>query len=465
MINKFKILIPLITLILMTGCVQKTKISMKVPGELNAKGIHKIAISDFSTVKSNSELGLYRASNDLLKLAKDKVIDVFYNEPFYSFSNLEIESRIKNKSLKSNIKDRFDGLMYGKLWWQVSPEYKNIIPSKKNLESYTIRNYVCGRTKKGRAIYCSAHLTTKMQEKAFNIHYRVKNATLMMSLNLYKVSSDGKLSKVTEVFEVAKGKFQIQNGQYKQLISLIGDVENMNKIKSLSKKEDKGFFGKLLGNNSKVSTKVNSDIKISNNINTIPSKFTMSSLLVEKISKKLKTMIAPSLVDFELEIEKGDKKVEKMFDYSAFNSIASYIVEQKLALGNINFYEGYYDVDFMENTKKLISFIDKKEFDLENKKAKEKKQYTPIKSEELEEKATTHLKTNAPLIYNYALATEAIGNFEKSLEIYRYLFNTIDDKNQLYANGIGRSLLALDMGDKVSEETLNKIKAKKKNSL
>jgi hypothetical protein len=154
-----------------------------------------------------------------------------------------------------------------------------------------------------------------------------------------------------------------------------------------------------------------------------------------------------------------------MFDYSAFNAISSYIVEDKLALGNSEFYEDYYNVDFVENSKKMIASNDKKEFDLANKTKKEKSTYTPIDDKELNDLAMDHLKTNAPMIYNYALATEAIGNFEKSLEIYRFLFNNIDDKNQLYANGIGRSLLALDLGDKVSEETLNKIKAKKKNSL
>ena len=69
------------------------------------------------------------------------------------------------------------------------------------------------------------------------------------------------------------------------------------------------------------------------------------------------------------------------------------------------------------------------------------------------------------MIYNYALATEALGDTEKSLEIYRFLFNNIDNKNQAYANGIGRSLLSLDMGDKVSEKTINKLKAKKRNSV
>ncbi|MCK5295022.1 MAG: hypothetical protein KAJ49_10235 [Arcobacteraceae bacterium] len=466
--TKLKILFPLIALIFATGCTQKTKIAMKVPGELNVKGIHKIAVVDFSSIKANSEAGVYSANDDLLKLAKDEVINLFCNEPFYSFSNLEIEANIKKSDINAEIKDRFDGLLYGKLWWVTTPEYQNIIPSKANLEKYTIVKYVSGRSKKGKTYYSYAHVTTETKDKAFNMHYRVKNATLMMSLNLYKVSKDGKVSKVTEVFEVAKGKFDITNGKYSNLISLIGEQEKLDKFKSLQKKES-SFFG------SKTSKKVNSDFKITNIMTTMPSSYTLNQMLIAKISKTLQKMIAPTTQEFEIEIEKGDSKVEKMFDYSAFNSISSYIVEEKLALGNSKFFEDYYEVDFLENTKNMLAYNDKKEFDdkivaaaKKAKKGEAKKEpavYKPIEAKKLEELATDHLKSIAPDIYNYGLATEAIGNFEKSLEIYRYLFNDIDDKNQLYADGIGRSLLALDMGDKVSEKTLNKIKAKKKNRL
>jgi len=222
---KNKILLPLIALIVTTGCVQKTKISMKVPGEINVKGIHNIAIVNFSSVNANSEQGIYRASNDLLKLAKDEVANVFNDEKFYDFSNLEIESNIKKRSLNSKVKNRFDGILYGKVWWKITPEYKNIIPSKEKLETYTMQTYVSGRTKKGKPIYSTAHLTTKTQDKAFDMHYRVKNATLMMSLNLYKISKNGKLSKVTEVFEIGKGKYEITNGLFKKDITVIGEKE------------------------------------------------------------------------------------------------------------------------------------------------------------------------------------------------------------------------------------------------
>ena len=460
----YKILIPLIAIILTTGCVQKTKISMKVPGEINVKGVHKIAIVDFSSVKANSELGVYSANKDLLKLAKDEVANVFYNEPYYSFSNLEIESKLQ-KGETHRPKTRFDGLLYGKLWWKVTPEYKNIIPSKKKLESFRKVRYLSGRSKKGKPYYSYSHVTTKKQDKAFNLHYRVKNATLMMSLNLYKISKNGELSKVTEVFEVAKGKFEIKNGDYGDIVSLIGEKENLDKIKSLTKTRDKGFFGNLMNKSAKVSIKVSSDIKVANNISTIPSNYTMEQILIGKITKKLQKMIAPTRQDFEIDIEKGDSKVEKMFDYSAFNSISSYIVETKLAQGNDEFYDGYYGIEFVDTTKEMLAFLDEKKFNEANKTKKEKPKYTPIDDKELEDLAMDHLSANAPMIYNYGLATEAVGNFEYSLEIYRFLFNNIDDKNQNYADGIGRSLLALDMGDKVTENKRNKKKAKKKNSL
>ena len=462
--NSFKIILPLIALLLATGCVQKTKIKMKVPGEINLKGVHKIALLDFSSVKSNSENGIYKANKDLLKLAKDEVANIFYEEPYYAFSNLEIEKILAKKSNAKPL-SVFDGMVYGKLWWQVTPEYDNIIPSKTALESYTIKRYVCGKTKKGRAIYCSARLTTKMKDAPFNLHYRVKNATLMMSLDLYKVSQNGKLSKVTEVFEVVKGKFEVKNGEFGKLISLVGAKQKLDKMKVLKdNNKKKGFFAKLLDKNAKVSKEVNTDYKVSNNLQTMPSNYTLGKLVIDKVAQKLRKMIAPTTTQMAIEIEKGDTKIEKMFDYSAFNAINDYIVN-KLAMGNSEFYDGFNDADFINTTKEMLAFVDKKEFDAKNKISKKKETYKPIDDKELTQKAKDYLKDNAAMLYNYGLANEANGNFEKSLEIYRFLFNNIDSKNQKYANGIGRSLMALDMADKVSEEKRNKRKAKKVNSL
>ena len=355
-------------------------------------------------------------------------------------------------------------MVYGKLWWQVTPEYDNIIPSKTALETYTIKKYVCGKTKHG-PIYCSKHLTTKMKDAPFKLHYRVKNATLMMSLDLYKVSKNGKLSKITEVFEVAKGKFEVKNGDFGKLITLIGAPQKLDRLKVLKdNNKKKGFFAKLLDKNAKVSKEVNTDYKVSNKLETIPSDYTLGQLVIDKVAQALRKMIAPTTTTMAIEIEKGDSKIEKMFDYSAFNAINDYIVN-KLAKGHSEFYDGFNDADFLNTTKEMLAFIDKQEFEAKNKKSKTKETYKPIDDKELTQKAKDYLKDNAAMLYNYGLANEANGNFEKSLEIYRFLFNNVDSKNQKYANGIGRSLLALDMADKVSEEKRNKRKAKRANSL
>ena len=109
----------------------------------------------------------------------------------------------------------------------------------------------------------------------------------------------------------------------------------------------------------------------------------------------------------------------------------------------------------------------KSEFDKKNnlKKADKKEVYKPLKDEEVNKLSKTYIDSKSPMIYNYALANEAIGNYEKSLEVYRFLFTNIDNENQNYADGIGRALLALDMNDKVNEEVLNKIKAHRKNKI
>lgn len=468
MFGKVKIIFSIIGVLFLTGCVQKAKISMKMPGELNLKGIHKIAVVDFSSVETNGQLGIYKADSNLLELTKNEVVNVFYNEPFYSFSDLKIEKHIKKQDLKSQINDRFDGLLYGKVWWQKTPEYNNIIPSKFNLETYRIKTYLCGRTKKGEPIYCNAHITTNTQEKAYDKHYRTNNATLMMSLTLYKISQDGMISKVTEVFEVAKGVAQIVNGSFGENFTIIADTQKLDKVTSL-KQQKGGFFDNILKNGfmSKTSKEVNTDYKVAHNVATIPTELHLNYKLIQEISQKLQKMISPTTEKFEINIEKGDKKVEKLFDYASYQTVANYIVESVLAQDKAQFYEGFNDLEFYETAKKLIAYNHKQEFELKNnsKEPKEKQAYEPLAQEEIDELSKGYIKTNAPMIYNYALANEAVGNYDKSLEIYRFLFNEIDNINQDYADGIGRSLLALDMNDKVNEETLNKIKSHRKNKI
>lgn len=469
MFFKLKLIIAVFAVFLFTGCVQKAKISMKMPGELNLKGIHKIAVVNFSTIETNKELGLYKADDTLLELAKDEVVNVFYNEPFYSFSDLEIEKIIKEKDFKANVNDRFDGLLYGKVWWQKTPEYRNIIPSKYNLESYKIMRYLCGRTDDGDPIYCDAHITTQTQDKAYDKHYRASKGTLMMSLTLYKISADGMITKATEVFEVANGVAKIVNGSFSENFVLIADKKKLDKVAVLKQKKG-GFFDNLLKNGfmSKSNEKVDSDMKITSSMNTIPADLHLNYKLVQEISKKLQRMISPTTEEFAINVEKGDKKVEKLFDYSSFKAITSYISKSILAQNNPKFYDSFNDLEYYETAKKLIAYNHKKEFEEANKNKKKEEEiaiYEPLEDGELEELSKNYILKNAPMIYNYALANEAMGNYEKSLEVYRFLFNNIDNVNQDYADGIGRALLALDMNDKVNEETLNKIKAHRKNKI
>jgi hypothetical protein len=63
-----------------------------------------------------------------------------------------------------------------------------------------------------------------------------------------------------------------------------------------------------------------------------------------------------------------------------------------------------------------------------------------------------------------ALSLEALGDFERALEIYRFVFQRYENTDQQFADGMGRCLLALDMADRLTEEEMAKIQAREKAS-
>ncbi|MFA7065142.1 MAG: hypothetical protein WC177_06630, partial [Bacilli bacterium] len=82
-------------LAMMTGCVQKAKISVLQPGELKLTGVSKIALLDFNTIPSTLGGGVFAANQETCCLARQTVADVFYKDPFYALVDLPLERSIQ----------------------------------------------------------------------------------------------------------------------------------------------------------------------------------------------------------------------------------------------------------------------------------------------------------------------------------------------------------------------------------
>ncbi|CAN2040807.1 hypothetical protein GMMP15_2020007 [Candidatus Magnetomoraceae bacterium gMMP-15] len=464
MLEKYKIylLSILAALLFMAGCAQMVPINIKKPGELKLQGISKIAIIDFNTIKSDPNLGKYAAKSDTLELAKKNVLDIFYKLPFYTLTDLSLEKKLENdmESYARKTSHRFDAVLYGKLWWQLSEEYDNVRPKTYNLEKWKNMKYVCGKDKKGRPIYCTKHITLSTEDKFVKEHYRAVNSSLMLSLSIYKMDG-GIIKKLTQVFEIAKLDAKIINGCFTLNKPVILDDKGLSAETSNSFAETGlqigqsflGGFSSLFGGDKK-SKKITDDYKVKRDINTIPGELEFKTAMLDSVSEMLQKMIAPHYEKFEVALPQGtDAKTSSMFWTSAYHALINYLINTKLSNDYNDLSQLFYEIEFKEGAEEVVKRLHRENFEEDNMKKdeKDKKPYVPLSVDELDKEAEKYLQSHLTDIYNLALAIEASGDYKKALEMYRFVFDKKSEKQQ-YADGIGRCLLALDMADRVKEK-------------
>ena len=173
---------------------------------------------------------------------------VFFKGKTYKIANLNAENTIlkSDKIINIALKQRFDAILYGRLWWKVTPEYKNIIPKVYNLENWYYETYVSGLTSNGSPIYSRARLTDYTKEVMKEHKYRAKNATLMLSIALYKLNRNGEIEKIVEDFAAADQNFLLLNGEFST--SFVPHYENkLSKLELINlQSEDKDEKKKML---------------------------------------------------------------------------------------------------------------------------------------------------------------------------------------------------------------------------
>ena len=112
----------------MTGCrTASIPVEVTVPGEFNLSGISKIAIVDFNSVPGDPVAGVYAADKDTMSIVQRMIATTFCKGKMYQIANLDIEKEIADKHT-AKLANKFDAVMYGRVWWQVSPEYRNTYP-------------------------------------------------------------------------------------------------------------------------------------------------------------------------------------------------------------------------------------------------------------------------------------------------------------------------------------------------
>ncbi|MBQ6330401.1 MAG: hypothetical protein IJI35_15380, partial [Kiritimatiellae bacterium] len=162
---------------MIVGCSTPTiPITMNVSGEVKLNGVSKIALADFNSLPGDPFTGTMAADGETCALVKRAVASAFYVSPMYQIVDMDVEKSIHDET-DARPKKRFDAVVYGRLWWQVTPETSGQYPHKFTLESWNNVKYTKKDPITGKEVQAVAKVTTQRKDVLTLLDYRVRNAT------------------------------------------------------------------------------------------------------------------------------------------------------------------------------------------------------------------------------------------------------------------------------------------------
>ncbi|MBP5639515.1 MAG: hypothetical protein J6X55_08555 [Victivallales bacterium] len=437
----------------MASCSTTTiPVSIKTPGEFNMSGVSKLAILDFNSVDSKPGTGVFEVDADTLEIVQGNVAAVFAKNKTYSIARLDAEKLVQENYHNGRVSpnNRFDGIVYGRVWWQVSPELCGSYPTVFTLRKWDNVDYVeefLGQKQKK-----TTRVLTQEKDYIDELMFRSWDATLMLSLTIYKLDSNGTINKLTETFALANQKYCMDNGQLNESYQPIrlARVTRTSNVKNASEK--KSWFGGLSGllNSNKEAADVTGAFKPSQNTVGIPTEMQVKMILAEKLTADLATKLMPTVTTFNIEADFDDDKVFWLLKDGAFKAGVEYVdacIEKNVA-------------QFDKDAEKIAMELN----ELQNVGEAGDKSYDMCLGEVKVSKETLkYINKNAEYFFARALCKEASGKFADALCDYRFIFHFVPTKES--ALGISRCLFALDMGKEVKKVNKEASKAGKKAKL
>ena len=200
---------------IVAGCSTPTiPITMNVSGEIKLNGVSKIALADFNSLPEDPFTGTMAADEETCALVKRSVASAFYSSPMYQIVDMDVEKQIHDET-EARPKKRFDAVIYGRLWWQTTPETKGQYPHKFTLETWNNVSYMKKDPITGKEVKAIAKVTTQRKDVLKMLDYRVQNATLMLTLSIYRLEKSGDIVKITDTYQVTNQGFTLMNGEMK----------------------------------------------------------------------------------------------------------------------------------------------------------------------------------------------------------------------------------------------------------
>lgn len=489
------------------GCSTPTiPITMNVAGEVKLNGVSKIVLADFNSLPGDPFTGVMAADGETCSLVKRAVASAFYASPMYQIVDMDIEKKIHDEA---NVvpRKRFDAVIYGRLWWQLSPETNGQYPRKFTLESWNNVPYMRKNILTGENEQVIAHVTTERKDVISMLDYRVQNATLMLTLSIYRVEKSGDIVKITDTYQVSNQGFTLMNGKMKLDYASVG-IQDDNAVTRLQATGDRKHIstayeemfvpkpvslddvgkayaemalamtssvralgsGLLKGNKEDVAAKTapqkkngrpldaNGKLILTQETVSMPTELQAKLMLASAISKGLSAKLAPSKATFNVPADLGDIRLENLLKNGAFKSAkdyAVYVIRQKLGkqfCGKLASFlpefgeEASYPVP---DSGKIVKVFDEK-FDDE---------------QLLMDKVVKCLADEDLDTYFYALGIcrEAAQSMDEAYEYYRFAFNMRPSLD--YALGISRVHMAMGEARRLKQTKKARNKAEKKTAL
>lgn len=361
---------------IVAGCSTPTiPITMNVSGEIKLNGVSKIALADFNSLPGDPFTGTMAADEETCALVKRAVASAFYSSPMYQIVDMDVEKQIHDET-EARPKKRFDAVIYGRLWWQTTPETTGQYPHKFTLESWNNVQYMKKDPITGKEVPMVAKVTTQRRDVLKMLDYRVQNATLMMTLSIYRLEKSGDIVKITDTYQVTNQGFTLMNGEMKLDCAGVG-VKDDNAVTRLQKTgkdeasttayEDMfvakqtsfadagkalagagaamasgltstasslgGIGGGLLGGqkeevketkNEGRKTDANGKRILTQETVSMPTELQAKLMLASSVSKNLAAKLAPSKATFDVPADLGDVRLVNLLKNGAYKSAKDY---------------------------------------------------------------------------------------------------------------------------------------------
>ena len=369
-----------LTAVLIVGCSTPTiPVTMNVSGEVKLNGVSKIALADFNSLKGDAFTGVKAADKETCALVKRAVASAFYTSPMYKVVDMDIEKDIHDETDAKPGK-RFDAVIYGRLWWQVTPETNGKYPHVFTLESWNNVPYMRVDPITKKEVPAVAKVTSEKKDVLKMLDYRTQNATLMLTLSIYRLENSGDIVKIVDTYQVSNQGFTLMNGEMKLDAASVG-IKDDNAVTRLQKTGNKekvttayedmfvqksasladagkaladagaaltsgltssasaigGIGGGLLGDKKEPKAEKKKDEKkdgrkvdangkliLTQESVSMPTELQAKLMLASSVSRSLGAKLAPSKATFNVPADLGDARLVNLLKNGAFKSARAY---------------------------------------------------------------------------------------------------------------------------------------------